>query len=140
MIICPNCSAKNPDKELYCYSCGVLLRVGSEGQTHMLNDETGTVIPKRRWGTARFDMDTLLVLSPRDQDFQPMRVKLTNEMVIGRAHGDFVPDVDLTIFQAYERGVSRQHVVLRRQNDTVILIDLKSANSTFLNGQRLVPD
>ena len=106
----------------------------------MLDDETNSINPKRRWGTARFDMDSMLVLSPRDLDKPPLRVMVNGDVIIGRSHGDYTAEVDLGPYGAYERGVSRQHAALRRQNDTVILVDLNSANSTFLNGQRLVPD
>jgi pSer/pThr/pTyr-binding forkhead associated (FHA) protein len=36
-------------------------------------------------------------------------------------------------------GVSRNHLTLSRDNDTIFVTDLGSANSTFLNGQRLMP-
>jgi hypothetical protein len=140
MILCHNCGVESPEAEVYCINCGIMLKPPKVGDTHMLVEETGTIIPKRRWGTARFDVDSLLVLSPRDYDGSAIRVNLSEDMVIGRSHNEFKPDIDLAPFDAYDRGVSRQHAILRRQNDTVILVDMNSANSTFLNGQRLVPE
>ncbi|MFP4323059.1 MAG: FHA domain-containing protein [Anaerolineales bacterium] len=113
----------------------------TEGNTNMLEAEaTGEIDPKRRWGTARFDDENVLLLTPRDDPANPLRIHLHNDMTLGRRHKDFIPDIDLSPFNAYDHGVSRQHAVLRRQNDTVIIVDLNSANNTFLNGQRLVPD
>lgn len=141
MVICQNCGAENKVGEVYCYSCGSLLQpISNSGDTSVLKDETGNVNPKRRWGTARFDMESILTLTLRDYDTATIRVILNSDKIIGRLYGDFVPDIDLSPYDAFDRGVSRQHAVLRRQNDTVVVVDLNSANSTFLNGQRLVPD
>jgi pSer/pThr/pTyr-binding forkhead associated (FHA) protein len=106
----------------------------------MLREETAPVTPKRRWGTARFDVGTILIITPRDYDIPPVKIDLKQDRILGRAHKDYTPDIDLNPLDAYERGVSRQHALLRRQNDTVVVIDMNSANSTFLNGQRLMPD
>jgi len=142
MIKCKNCGTHNQAGETTCISCGLSLSTASlKGDTSLLGDEsTGPVAPKRRWGTARFDTQTVLILHLRDFDGQSITVELSRDKTIGRRHGDYVPDVDLSSYEAYDRGVSRQHAVVRRQNDTVVIIDLNSANSTFLNGQRLVAD
>jgi len=142
MIRCGNCGEQNNDANIYCHNCGELLgEVQTEERTTSLIDlETGPVDPKRRWGTARFDVDTYLVLHVRDYNSKPIALDIQQDMVIGRTHKDYTPEVDLAPFDAFDRGVSRQHALLRRQNDTVVLMDLHSANSTFLNGQRLVPE
>ena len=38
-----------------------------------------------------------------------------------------------------DRSVSRRHCVIERQEDHFIVTDLRSANSTFLNGDRTAP-
>lgn len=142
MLRCRHCGAQNDPAQIYCISCEKLLKpVGQQGRpTGYLGDETGVVQPRRTWGTARFDLNTILVLTVRGHEDQPFHLAIDEDVVIGREHKDFSPTIDLTPFEAFERGVSRQHAILRRQNDTVVLIDLHSANNTFLNGQRLVPD
>lgn len=141
-IKCQHCGSENPTEEVYCYSCGDLLNplVNPNDTTSVLRDETAPVTPKRRWGTARFDLETVLTLQARDYDSDPLRVTMHETRIIGRTHKDYTPDVDLGPFDAYDRGVSRQHAMLKFQNDTVVIVDMHSANSTFLNGQRLVPD
>src|SRR5688500_4069370 len=106
MIICRNCGAENPPADVYCYRCGELLFLDGIGDTHRLEDETGTVTPRRRWGTARFDTDSLLVLTTREGEDPPLRIAVNGEMVMGRSHGEFEADVDLNKFNAYDKGVS----------------------------------
>jgi pSer/pThr/pTyr-binding forkhead associated (FHA) protein len=48
-----------------------------------------------------------------------------------------VPDIDLTPYGADDKGVSRLHASLHRQEETLVLSDLGSVNHTFINGQRL---
>jgi hypothetical protein len=51
-----------------------------------------------------------------------------------------VPDVDLTPFGAFDKGVSRIHAALIRQDATLTLLDLGSSNGTLINGRRILPD
>jgi pSer/pThr/pTyr-binding forkhead associated (FHA) protein len=62
-----------------------------------------------------------------------------SEMIIGRKSPEsvMVPDIDLSPFGAGDKGVSRFHAGLRRQDNTVVLTDLDSRNHTHINGQRL---
>ena len=62
--------------------------------------------------------------------------------VVGRRSdipGDMQPDVDLSEFDAHNKGVSRQHVKLVRKGDSVQVMDLGSSNCTLLNGLPLTP-
>ncbi|MEO0564900.1 MAG: FHA domain-containing protein, partial [Chloroflexota bacterium] len=36
-----------------------------------------------------------------------------------------------------EKGVSRVHAVIEREEDTLTIMDMGSSNGTYLNGQRL---
>ena len=51
------------------------------------------------------------------------------------------PDIDLSEHNAGELGVSRLHVALQynAKNNLLSLSDMKSANGTFINGQKLYP-
>lgn len=64
------------------------------------------------------------------------------ELIIGRSdpHSHFMPDVDLTDYQADERGVSRRHASIVLHEDSFLLVDKGSDNGTYLNGQRLNPN
>ncbi len=62
--------------------------------------------------------------------------------IIGRSDdpGSYKPDIDLSPYNAHEEGVSRRHAALVSYRDIVQIIDLKSANGTFLNNERLQPE
>lgn len=62
--------------------------------------------------------------------------------VIGRADiaREYKPDIDLSGHQSFEKGISRRHAALVNLGGIPHIIDLYSANGTFLNGKRLAPD
>jgi hypothetical protein len=144
MKACSQCGAENEEHAAYCFKCGELLPGVADqlakSTTRVFEEkDEGPVAPKRRWGTARFDRQTTVVFHVRGYE-KPLVLQLEHELVMGRSYSDAVVDVDFTAFGAIEAGVSRRHAMLRRQNETVVVIDLGSANSTFLNGQRIIPD
>lgn len=49
------------------------------------------------------------------------------------------PDLDLTKYNAFENGVSRQHALLSSTSSGLTLTDLDSLNGTFIGVQRLAP-
>jgi pSer/pThr/pTyr-binding forkhead associated (FHA) protein len=51
-----------------------------------------------------------------------------------------LPDIDLTPYEAYSRGVSRLHSALKIVNKRVVIVDLGSSNGTRVNGQKIVPN
>ena len=65
-----------------------------------------------------------------------------NEFTIGRiSEGQpIMPDIDLSPYQAYANGVSRLHAVIKREASHIFLMDLNSANGTYVNGKRLNPN
>ena len=64
------------------------------------------------------------------------------EFLIGRPDpaGGILPDIDLSLHGGENGGVSRQHARLTVNAAQVLIEDLHSMNSTFLNKQRLPPD
>lgn len=50
-----------------------------------------------------------------------------------------VPDVDLTIFNAAEHGISRVHAVIDCTRNGIQITDLDSRNGTFVNGEKVHP-
>ena len=65
-----------------------------------------------------------------------------NEFTIGRiSEGQpIMPDIDLSQYQAYAAGVSRLHAIIKRGDAHMVFMDLGSANGSFINGKRLVPN
>lgn len=67
---------------------------------------------------------------------------LVEGYVIGRSDDalNYIPDIDLAPYDSRERGVSRRHAALVNYEGAVHIVDLASANGTYLNGKRLSPD
>jgi len=92
-----------------------------------------------RWGTARLGTERKLLLHIRGHD-APLLVELMENMVLGRYDIDTgeAPEVDLEAYGAQELGVSRRHAAVLIEDDAVKIMDLGSANSTYINGQKLI--
>jgi len=73
---------------------------------------------------------------------QVLPLSTRNEFTMGRvSEGQpIMPDIDLSPYQAYAAGVSRLHAVIKRDGTRIVFIDLGSANGTYVNGKRLVPN
>jgi pSer/pThr/pTyr-binding forkhead associated (FHA) protein len=72
---------------------------------------------------------------------EPIMVQADKPIILGRGnnHNPRCPDVDLTAFKAFEKGVSCRHALLGYLDGKLMIADLGSANGTFVSGQRLVP-
>ena len=66
----------------------------------------------------------------------------TEGFVLGRSDSksSYLPDIDLAIFKALDKGVSRRHAAFVRYENKLHIVDLSSVNGTFLNGSRLSPE
>ena len=140
MITCPNCQHDNLEGALFCEECGLNLwgDTQTEASTRKLEEESNEFSVKSGWGTATFQDQNQIILHVRDAQ-EPLTVYPTSEFLIGRQDNasGISPDLDLTPFGALEKGVSRIHAALRRGDEVLSIVDLDSANGTFLNGQRL---
>ncbi len=78
--------------------------------------------------------DTRFCFDVADIDFQ-------QGLIIGRSHPSSPtrPDIDLHACDAYKNGVSRHHAAIFRRDMVMMLMDLGSANGTWLNDHRLFP-
>jgi pSer/pThr/pTyr-binding forkhead associated (FHA) protein len=96
--------------------------------------------PTITWGTAKLRLNTQVYLHVMGGT-EPIQVKLTRPITLGRPDKDDASsvDIDLTPYKAIEKGVSRRHALLELAQETVSLTDLGSTNGTFLNGQKLQP-
>lgn len=142
MTKCQECGNENESDAKICVFCGALLVNAGETatRTRSLDDadfEEGT--PK--WGSARFNTRTHLILGidgePRTFTFDANEIE---KLVLGRVDPNTgeSPEVDLTKYDAVEKGVSRQHASIVRKDGSLYLVDQSSANGTYLNGQKLV--
>ncbi|KXK22555.1 MAG: FHA domain-containing protein [Chloroflexi bacterium OLB15] len=146
MIICPYCACNNKEGMLYCEECGRPLNSSEPNATlptRQLNSSSDNATVHATWGTARFDANAQIVMHVRDST-ETIVLKPDQTTLVGRYDSSSTqrPDVDLTPYGALEKGVSRVHAAIYRneETDTLTLVDMGSANGTHLNGQRLLPD
>ncbi len=144
MIICTNCNHTNISGAMFCIECGASL-IGDDSLTTqtiktsqvkeaLKSKAVQAAVPPamlKNWVTLHL-LDTGQVLPLAER----------NEFTIGRiSEGQpIMPDIDLSPYQAYASGVSRLHAVIKREASHVFLMDLDSANGTFINGKRLNPN
>jgi hypothetical protein len=88
------------------------------------------------------ELETQAVVELNFEGF-PVPVALPFEaerIVVGRfdASSPGKPDLDLTPYGAFEKGVSRNHAALVRSEYALAIVDLGSANGTLVNGRRLI--
>lgn len=141
MIKCPYCQHHMMEGALFCEECG--LSLWDDNQAHVstrkLDDGSGELSVKSGWGTATFQSRNQVIIHIRDSA-EPIVIAPLGDFLVGRGDSTsgISPDLDLTPHGALEKGVSRMHAALRRGDDVLSIVDLDSANGTYLNGQRLV--
>lgn len=70
----------------------------------------------------------------------PLALEIWDEFVIGRRIGDPEVDLDLSIHNGLELGVSRIHAAIRPTEDSLLLFDKNSTNGTFCNANKATKD
>lgn len=141
MQTCPRCTHNNRDGELVCQRC-----------RQPLSTYTGLATRKMR---ASLDFDdggpiqfTNTSPLPRNkitieviEHGQQIVFENQSRLLIGRSSNHSVrhPDVDLTPYHAFSKGVSSQHASIFRAEDCLNISDLGSTNGTYLNREGLTP-
>src|SRR4051794_38184821 len=69
---------------------------------------------------------------------EPIRVSICNSVIVGRGMNGAIPqpDVDLEHWDT-NNSVSCHHILLYREDDALMVMDLNSDHGTALNGQQL---
>lgn len=155
MIICPNCQHKDFSGALFCSQCGAQLMAAvssampsglrqKDPMTKTSSNRVGAAHSKRKTGSkpapsaAAGEARVTLHLIESGQ-ILPLAERM--EFSLGRvSEGQpIMPDIDLTPYKAYDKGVSRLHAILRRVKNKIVIMDLGSSNGTYVNGNRLSP-
>jgi pSer/pThr/pTyr-binding forkhead associated (FHA) protein len=147
MILCPNCHHHEIIGALFCGECGAQL-VSTGRLAGSMVDETLLEMSL----SPRSDYSDKLSQEPDNQLPTPSGfslrlldsgkiIQLTNrrELTIGRAvEGQpILPDVDLSLYEAYAQGVSRLHAAIKIGSSGLSIHDLGSSNGTRVNGQKI---
>lgn len=158
-IRCEKCGHENAQGSLMCASCYTLfVKVnvvgqsttlfgndrGDQGYTEVDPQETKGVLnlstsrsPSANDGTEDYETITLRIKGAE----QPLVIQIETQAVLGRYTPDSnsQPRIDLTPYNAFEKGVSRMHAMLRRTTNGLNIEDMASSNGTFVNDSRLQP-
>jgi hypothetical protein len=140
---CPVCKNRNDASALICTHCGASLEKTPTEPTTTRQVDGQTDVPSEIRSQFADDLvipaEGIALFLPGSTT--PIAVRTEKEFIVGRAvKGMPEPLVDLTEFDGYVMGVSRQHALIRSTGSEYVLIDLQSSNGTWLNGQRIVPD
>ncbi|NPV60357.1 MAG: FHA domain-containing protein [Actinobacteria bacterium] len=134
MTRCPNCGHKNPEIANYCENCGQTLDRSQRGVPSAYAGAGATFTPSASTGAVRAVLRSV-------STGKEYPLYCGGESLIGR--GDPVrglrPEVELSDGVARAKGVSRSHAKIVYDSGSFRVIDLNSANSTYLNGNRLTP-
>ena len=139
--VCPACYQHNTLEAESCAHCGIAL---PKLLPSLITEPVPDPAPKPRADserqavrfTALYKDIVAFVIEGQEQ---PVLVKGSQQIVLGRfSFGESAPTIDLTPYNAAERGVSRLHArVTRRDEEYYLLEDLGSTNGTWLNRKRL---
>jgi pSer/pThr/pTyr-binding forkhead associated (FHA) protein len=143
MITCKVCNNQEYHGVLFCSECGSQLSLVDDknvdtfiypSQVRGLELDISNTIPKKILENKTFILYCLEqeeVVNIPDQD----------EFTIGRfVDGQVItPDVDLNLYEAFDKGVSRLHATIRinPEKTKVHVIDLGSANGSSVNGYEI---
>jgi hypothetical protein len=139
---CHNCGTPYLLGALGCAHCGAILNAQvslllSE-DTHDFSEDLADITTNSLppIGAAPFE-PTTIVFNIEGED---LLVPVMETVIVGRMHGwdGQHPIVDLSPFGAYEKGVSRRHLQIRRKGTLIYVADIGSSNGTWLNGRRLL--
>lgn len=147
---CQECQHENREGTLVCDDCGFpLIKIVTTALAN--NDDAAGMSPAL----------SLLDVDEQEYDVSPVGTMILSEgsdvliefvgfhdrlpivpnhrTVLGRAdqNAESAPDIDLTPYGAFEKGVSRIHAALIRQEASLTLLDLGSSNGTLINGRRI---
>ncbi len=138
---CSNCGKPHQPDAPACSSCGIVfsarLALSPLVDTKDLAPTlTHMSTSSKKFGVAPY-MPTTIILEIDDIH---LLVPVAEDVIVGRvsASDGIQAAIDLTHFGAFEKGVSRRHLRIRRKGTLVYIADIGSTNGTWLNGQRLL--
>jgi hypothetical protein len=141
---CPACKMKNNVNATTCIYCGVPFEVGNAGTSTTNSHMVVVVSHSMVENEALLDQDIREIpdngIAIYHTNFMyPFAVRLDSDFVIGRKT-EGAPDglLDLTPFEGYIMGVSKQHVRIQVVEDGYQITDLGSTNGTWVNEVRLI--
>jgi hypothetical protein len=140
---CPVCKLPNDPNATFCEHCWTSLSNGNiQGPltTKRVEDSFELAEELKERILKVYPPPSVGILLFLLNNSKPIALCTEQEFVLGRG-GALVSKFlfDLSDFDAYAMGVSRTHAVIKAVENGYVLIDLRSANGTWINGERLAP-
>jgi len=144
--ICPVCKESNESEAVVCGHCGAALEnpsAGPNGRTKRTDLPVEVLEHIKDWPVDEKAVPEIGIAIYIEGEYTPVHVDSRGEFVIGRKSGKtsevLEKLLDLSPKGGYGRGVSRRHAVIMRAEQGYEILDLGSANGTWVNNERLVP-
>lgn len=138
-LTCPKCKTPYREGQLVCNKCLNLLFDPKSSTVHMRIDPSLLRLRRKRELEIGKNLPERTVILQIRGLIEKLIFEEETEIVLGRidlTHAS-ADKFDLTAFGGHERGVSREHAVLRFQNTELTVTDLGSINGTSVNGKKL---
>lgn len=123
MIRCPNCKNEEFEGAMFCSQCGVTL-LGVEQAEPNVTFRSFKIL------VTFLDTDRVVTLQGKEKYVLGRVVPMADDVLV---------DLDLEDHNGYEKGVSRQHAMIKFTDDGFKVVDLNSSNRTFLDEEELYP-
>ena len=141
--VCLVCNTKNELEAIVCSQCGAALEdpfmdPGASTKTTGMQ----ALDPERfkGWSVEEAAIPDSGIAVYVEGAFHPAYIDSNKEFVLGRKVGKTSEGLfDLAPLGGYHLGLSRRHAVIRRTEHGYEVLDLGSANGTWLNDERLIP-
>jgi hypothetical protein len=137
-LTCPTCGLRNPVGQLVCIRCQSDL-VAREITLNLGLDPALPEARTRAVGDVLIAANTPIIF---EIDSIVLQLPVAARLTLGRqavARDAKISHIDLTPYAAWESGISRTHVEIRRKIMLAYIVDLGSTNGSVLNGRRLYP-
>lgn len=138
MIICTHCASHELDGTIFCNNCGTQLVLSPH--TQKLSQQQAR--PSENINNNLPDpVSTAKIALHLLASKHLIEITEGRPLIIGRYDElqQVQPDIDLTIYNALENGVSRMHAIIQAQKGKIFLQDTNSSNGTFINSIRISP-
>jgi hypothetical protein len=140
MNVCPNCSHNNRVGVLICDNCGASIFDDLFRHTKEVRAAAPESVRTASLETRCLVEGSSVVIRIADAP-TPIRFVPEKPVVLGRVNNQNPrrPDIDLTVYRAFEKGVSCRHASIQQDENRLVIADLGSTNGTCVNGERLPP-
>jgi hypothetical protein len=143
MQICPYCGHENAEGETYCKDCGQNISadrtISDVRRTRSIAPITSPTTGDMPRTDIRPEAGTFVIHIGNDLTTLPLFRPLT--LGRGKTSLRMTDMFDLDPYDAYHKGVSRNHAEIRPDGEGgIVLVDLGSMNGTYLNKHRLEPN